>query len=183
MIFLRTPLAEEDVKKLKAGDMVSLTGRIFTARDAAHARMAEMIDNNENLPFELCGQIIYYTGPCPPKPGQVTGSAGPTTSGRMDLWTPLLLELGLKGMIGKGERSSEVIASIIKNRAVYFAVTGGAGALISKSIKESRVIAFPELGTESIKELWVEGLPCIVAIDSAGNDIYDIERKKYERGE
>ncbi len=183
MVFLKTPLEEEDVEKLKAGDVVGITGRIYTARDAAHARMAEMIADNKELPFDIRGQIIYYTGPCPPKPGQVTGSAGPTTSSRMDLWTPMLLELGLKGMVGKGERGRDVIVSMIKNKAVYFAATGGAGALISKRIKSSRVIAFPELGTESIREMWVEDLPCIVAIDSEGNDIYDIERKKFKRGE
>ena len=181
MIDIELPLDDNTIRGLKAGDAVSITGRLYTARDAAHKLMVEIISSGRPLPFDIRGQTIYYTGPCPSGPGRVTGSAGPTTSGRMDVYTPMLLDAGLKGMIGKGKRSPQVKASMIKNNAVYFAVTGGAGALIARCIKECRDIAFSELGTEAIKELYVKDLPCIVATDSYGNDLYETEIKKYER--
>lgn len=181
MIKIMLPLDDSIIKELKAGDQVSVTGRLYTARDAAHRIMSQIISSGGQLPFDIRGQTIYYTGPCPPWHGKVTGSAGPTTSGRMDVYTPMLLEGGLKGMIGKGKRSKEVKASMIKNTAVYFAVTGGAGALIARCIKECRDIAFSELGTEAIKEMYVEDLPCVVATDAYGNDLYETEIKKYER--
>jgi len=181
VIRVSTPFKEEESIKLKAGDIVCITGKIYTARDAAHARMTAMIKNGIELPFSIEDQIIYYTGPCPSKPGEVIGSAGPTTSGRMDAYTPDLLEAGLRGMIGKGERSENVIMSMMKHKAVYFAITGGTGALTSRRIKKCEDIAFPELGTESIKELWVEDLKCVVAIDAYGNDLYKSGRKKFER--
>ena len=169
---ITTPLTKEQIKELKTGDMVLITGTIYSARDAAHKKLIELIDQGKELPFELNGNIIYYLGPTPARDGQVIGSAGPTTSSRMDKYTPTLLSLGLKGMIGKGRRSPEVIEAIKKDGAVYFAAIGGAGALLSKRIKESRVIAFEELGTEAVREMVVEDFPAIVAIDSSGNDIY-----------
>lgn len=169
---ITTPLTAEQIKDLKTGDLVLITGTIYSARDAAHKKMMELLDRGEPLPFELKGNIIYYLGPTPAREGQVIGSAGPTTSSRMDKYTPRLLELGLSGMIGKGRRSPEVITYICKNKAVYFAAVGGAGALLSKCIRKSRVIAFSELGTEAIREMEVENFPAIAAIDSTGCDIY-----------
>jgi fumarate hydratase subunit beta len=180
-VCIASPLKEEDVEKLKAGDFVRITGKMYTARDAAHARLALMKREGRKLPLELDGQVIYYTGPCPAKPGAVIGPAGPTTSGRMDSYTPMLLDMGLKGMIGKGNRSREVVESMKRNRAVYFIAIGGLGALLSKKIKKVKDIAFEDLGTEAIKEIWVEDFPCIVAIDADGNNMYDTERKKYKR--
>lgn len=180
-INITTPLRDEDLEKLKIGDQVKITGRIYTARDAAHARLIEIIRSGDELPFDIKDQIIYYTGPCPPRPGKIIGSAGPTTSYRMDPYTPQLLDIGLKGIIGKGDRNDDVLKSIEKNKAIYFIAIGGLGALISQCIKKVTEIAFSDLGTESIKELWVDGLPCIVGIDNKGNDIYRTERKKYER--
>jgi fumarate hydratase subunit beta len=182
-IYIRSPLRDEDIEKLRAGDSVRITGTIYTARDAAHARMAEMIRKGIKLPFDPDGQVIYYTGPCPARPGSVIGPAGPTTSGRMDLYTPMLLDLGLKGMIGKGNRSRDVVRSIIKNKAVYFAAIGGIGALLSKRVKDVKEIDFKDLGTESIKELLVEDFPCIVAIDAKGNNIYENKGKDSSFGE
>ena len=177
--YINAPIDNEIVNSLKAGDCVYITGTIYTARDAAHKRMYEAIKNGENIPFELKNNIIYYLGPSPAREGQVIGSAGPTTSSRMDKYTPLLLEHGLKGMIGKGKRSDNVIESMHKNNAVYFAAIGGAGALLSKCIKKSEVIAYDDLGTESIRKLEVENLPVIVVIDCEGNNLYEIAIKEY----
>jgi len=178
---INTPLTDEVINELKVGDRVLLNGIIYTGRDAAHKRLVEMIKNNEELPFELKGQAIYYVGPCPAKPGQVIGSAGPTTSGRMDAYSDILLDNGLKGMIGKGERSKNIIDSIIKNNAIYFAAIGGAGALLAEAIKEAEVIAFHDLGPEAIYKLKVESFPVTVVIDSKGNDLYKIGREKYKK--
>ncbi len=170
---ITTPLTKEKVQDLKAGDYVYITGTVYTARDAAHKRMYECIENNEKLPIDVDNNIIYYLGPSPAREGHVIGSAGPTTSTRMDKYTPSLLDLGLKGMIGKGKRSVEVIDSMKKNCAVYFAAVGGAGALLSKCIVKSDVIAYDDLGTEAIRKLEVEDLPVIVVIDCEGNNMYE----------
>ncbi|GAB5045885.1 Fe-S-containing hydro-lyase [Thermodesulfovibrio sp. TK110] len=172
MIKIETPLTDEVVENLKAGDMVLINGYVYTARDAAHKRVVELINNDAPLPFDLKGQVIYYVGPTPAPPGKVIGSAGPTTSSRMDSYTPLLLSLGLKGMIGKGQRGEEVKEAIKKYKAVYFLATGGAGALLSRHIVSAEEIAFPELGTESIKRLLLKDFPAIVAIDCHGGDIF-----------
>lgn len=171
--YINAPIDNEIVNSLKAGDCVYITGTIYTARDAAHKRMYEAIKNGENIPFELKNNIIYYLGPSPAREGQVIGSAGPTTSSRMDKYTPLLLEHGLKGMIGKGKRSDNVIESMHKNNAVYFAAIGGVGALLSKCIKKAEVIAYDDLGTEAIRKLEVENLPAIVVIDNKKNNMYE----------
>jgi len=171
-IMIETPLTDEVIDELKAGDLVLINGYVYTARDAAHKRLVELINNDAPLPFHLKGQIIYYVGPTPAPPGKVIGSAGPTTSSRMDSYTPLLLSLGLKGMIGKGQRSEEVKKAIQKYKAVYFLATGGAGALLSRHIISAEEIAFPELGTESIKRLLLKDFPAIVAIDCHGGDIF-----------
>ncbi|NMB43954.1 MAG: Fe-S-containing hydro-lyase [Clostridiales bacterium] len=176
---ITTPLTEEKIKDLQIGDYVYISGTIYTARDAAHKRLYESILNDEKLPIELENNIIYYLGPSPNKENQVIGSAGPTTSSRMDKYTPSLLDLGLKGMIGKGRRSDEVSQSIVKNKCVYFGAVGGAGALLSKHIKKSRLIAYDDLGTEAIRELYVEDFPAIVIIDSKGNNLYDEAVKEY----
>ena len=157
-----------------------ITGTVYTARDAAHKRLFESINNNEDIPIDLKNNIIYYLGPSPARENKIIGSAGPTTSSRMDKYTPTLLDLGLKGMIGKGKRSPEVIESIKKNKSVYFAAIGGAGALLSKCIKKAKVIAYDDLGTEAIRELYVENLPVIVVIDSKGNNLYEEAVKEYE---
>lgn len=170
---IHTPLTKDKMKDLKAGDYVCITGIIYSARDAAHKRMYEAVMAGEDLPFSIKDNIIYYMGPSPARSGQIIGSAGPTTANRMDKYTPRLLDMGLSGMIGKGIRSKEVVESIIKNKAVYFAATGGAGALLSKCIKKSKVIAYDELGTEAVHELYVESFPVIVAIDSKGNNLYN----------
>lgn len=172
-IKIETPIDDSVVSALKAGDMVSISGTIYTGRDAAHKRMQECIAKGQLLPFDIKNQIIYYVGPCPPKPGQIIGSAGPTTSGRVDAYTPELLDRGLKGMIGKGMRSEQVVQSMIKNKAVYFAAVGGAGALISKSIKKADVCAYPDLGPEAIYRLQVEDFVVVVAIDCMGNNLYE----------
>ena len=169
---ITTPLTDEKVSDLMAGDYVYITGTIYSARDAAHKRMYEAMQNGEEIPFDLKNNIIYYLGPSPAREGQIIGSAGPTTSSRMDKYTPLLLENGLKGMIGKGRRSTEVIESMNKNNAVYFAAIGGAGALLSKCIKKSEIIAYDDLGTEAIRKLEVENFPVIVVIDSKKKNIY-----------
>lgn len=170
---ITTPLTEDDINSLSSGDFVYITGTIYTARDVAHERLYSAFLNNEEIAFELENNIIYYLGPTPAKPGQVIGSAGPTTSSRMDKYTPLLLDRGLKGMIGKGKRSDAVIDAMIRNKAVYFAAIGGAGAILSKCIKESEVIAYDDLGTEAIRKLRVENLPVIVVIDHKGNNMYN----------
>lgn len=171
--YINTPIDDKIVSELKAGDYVYLTGTVYTARDAAHKRLYEALQRGEDIPLELQNNIIYYLGPSPAREGQVIGSAGPTTSSRMDKYTPLLLEKGLKGMIGKGKRSDEVIESMHKNHAVYFAAIGGAGALLSKCIKKSEVIAYEDLGTEAIRKLEVENLPIIVVIDDEKTNSYN----------
>ena len=173
------PFTKDKLKSLRAGDSVLITGTIYTARDAAHARLTEMIEKGEDLPFRIEDSIIYYVGPTPAKPGQPIGSAGPTTSSRMDKYTPLLVSKGLKGMIGKGKRSQAVIDAIVENKAVYMAAVGGAGALLSKCIKESEVIAYDDLGTEAIRKMRVENLPVIVVIDSEGNNLYETAVSDY----
>lgn len=177
---IETPLTKNKVKDLHAGDYVYITGTIYTARDAAHLRMYEGLKKGESLPLDLTNQILYYLGPTPNREGQVIGSAGPTTSSRMDKYAPALLDLGQTGMIGKGKRSEAVIDSMKKNTAVYFAAVGGAGALLSKCIKKSTVIAYDDLGTEAIRELYVENLPVIVVIDCNGTDLYKTAAKEYE---
>lgn len=178
--YIKAPLCDEDTRKLRAGDYVYITGIIYTARDAAHKRMDESLKAGEKLPISLKGNIIYYMGPSPARAGRVIGSAGPTTSSRMDKYTVGFLDEGLKGMIGKGKRSKEVMESIQKNEAVYFAAVGGAGALLSRSIKSSKVIAYDDLGTEAIRELQVENFPVIVVIDSEGNNLYDLAVEEYK---
>lgn len=178
---LTTPLTIDVIESLNCGDKVLLNGIIYTGRDAAHKRLYEIIKKGEKLPFDLEGQIIYYVGPCPAKPGTVIGSAGPTTSGRMDPYTPILLQHGLKGMIGKGLRSREVVEAIVEYKAVYFAAIGGAGALLADSIKEAEVLAFPDLGPEAIYKLRVENFPVVVVIDSKGNDLYKIGRERFKK--
>lgn len=170
---LKSPLSEKDVMDLRAGDYVYITGIIYTARDAAHKRMFEALENGEELPFDVKNNIIYYMGPSPEREGKVIGSAGPTTSSRMDKYTPSLLDLGLKGMIGKGKRNDSVKDAIVRNGAVYFAAVGGAGALLSKKIIKSTVIEYDDLGTEAIRELEVKEFPVIVVMDSLGNNLYE----------
>ena len=172
-IKITAPLSQETVNSLKAGDFVYITGTIYSARDAAHARMAKMIADGESLPFPIEGSVIYYMGPSPAREGRVIGSAGPTTSGRMDSFTPGLLRLGLKGMIGKGKRSEAVKTAVKETGAVYFAAVGGAGALLSHCIKASEVIAFDDLGPEAIRKLEVEDFPAVVVLDKDGNDLYE----------
>lgn len=178
---LSTPLTEEKVKQLQAGDYVYISGTVYTARDAAHKRMIESLERGEELPFDMENQIIYYLGPTPNREGQVIGSAGPTTSSRMDRYAPSLLDRGLKGMIGKGKRSEEVIQSMKKNISVYFAAVGGAGALLSKCITKSEVIAYDDLGTEAIRRLEVENLPVITVIDCEGNNLYEKAIKEFQK--
>ena len=170
---IRVPLEKEDLDQLHAGDYVYLSGIIYTARDAAHKRMHESLKRGEELPIKLEGNILYYLGPSPAREGQIIGSAGPTTSSRMDKYTPDMLDLGLKGMVGKGRRSSEVIEAIKRNGAVYFAAVGGAGALLSKCIRSAEVVAYDDLGTEAVRKLEIEELPVIVVIDKDGNDLYE----------
>ncbi|NLB21828.1 MAG: Fe-S-containing hydro-lyase [Clostridium sp.] len=176
---IKTPLTEETIAGLKAGEVVLLSGVIYTGRDAAHKRLVEALNRGEELPFELKDQVIYYVGPTPEKPGQIFGSAGPTTSYRMDAYTPRLLDLGLKGMIGKGYRSDEVTESIRKNKAVYFGAIGGLGATIGKSVKETKIIAYEDLGAEAIRRIVVEDLPVTVLTDSQGNDLYKQGQSEY----
>ncbi len=173
------PLTKENTKDLMAGDYVYLSGIIYTARDAAHKRMDETLDRKEKLPINIEGTTIYYMGPSPAREGRPIGSAGPTTASRMDKYAPRLLDLGLMGMIGKGRRSEAVKEAIIRNNAVYFAAVGGAGALLSKAIVSSKVVAYDDLGTEAIRELEVKDFPVIVVIDRKGNNLYDIAREKY----
>ena len=170
---IKAPIDREEIATLKSGDMVYITGTIYTARDAAHKRMSETLAEGGRIPIDLKDNIIYYMGPSPAREGRVIGSAGPTTASRMDKYTPALLDLGLGGMIGKGKRSKEVIDAIVRNKSIYFAAIGGAGALLSKAIVESEVIAYDDLGTEAIRKLKVERFPVIVVIDSEGNNIYE----------
>lgn len=171
---IELPLTKEKIREIKAGDYVYLSGIIYSARDAAHKRMTEEYEKTGKLPIDIKGQTIYYLGPSPAAPGQIIGSAGPTTSSRMDKYTPLLLKLGMNGMIGKGKRSPEVIGSMKSETAVYFAALGGAGALLSKSIREAEIVAYEDLGTEAIYRLRVEDFPCVVVIDSEGTDLYNL---------
>lgn len=170
---ITAPLNTEDIKDLKAGDYVYISGIIYTARDAAHKRMYEALRADEKLPIELDNNVIYYMGPSPAREGRPIGSAGPTTASRMDKYAPELMDLGLKGMIGKGKRSQAVLDAIVRNKAVYFAAVGGAGALLSKAIKESEVVAYDDLGTEAIRKLKVENFPVIVVVDSEGHNLYE----------
>ena len=178
---LTTPLSDEDVSKLKSGDIVYLSGVMYTARDAAHKRLVDLILSGEELPFDVKGTVIYYVGPTPPKPGNPIGSAGPTTSYRMDPYAPILIEHGLKGMIGKGKRNEAVKEACKKYKAVYFGATGGAAALIAKAIKKAEVIAYPELGPEAVRRIEVEDFPVVVVNDTYGNDLYEEGRKLWEQ--
>lgn len=177
---IQAPISNEDAKSLRAGDYVYITGTIYTARDAAHKRMYEALEKNQQLPIEMANNIIYYMGPSPAREGIPIGSAGPTTASRMDKYAPKLLDLGLKGMIGKGKRSQAVRDAIVRNGSVYFAAIGGAGAILSKCIKKSEVIAYDDLGTEAIRKLYVEDFPVIVVIDSEGNNLYETAIEKYK---
>ena len=179
--YMKIPATAEEIKQLRAGDYVYLTGRLYTARDAAHERMYNALKHEEELPINMDGSVIYYMGPSPAREGNVIGSAGPTTSSRMDKYTPALLDLGMKCMIGKGKRSQDVKEAIVRNGAVYFAAVGGAGALLSRSIKTSRLVSYEDLGTEAIRELEVENFPVIVVIDSDGNDLYENALEAYKR--
>ena len=178
---IHAPLVAQELETLRAGDSVLLSGTIYTGRDAAHKRLCALVAEGKPLPFDIRGQVIYYAGPCPAKPGDAIGSCGPTTSYRMDAYAPTLCDLGLIGMIGKGQRSPAVIDAIRRNGGVYFAATGGAGALIAGSVKAARVIAFEDLGTEAIRELQVEDMPLIVAIDSEGGNLYEEGPARYRR--
>jgi fumarate hydratase subunit beta len=181
-IRLTTPLTPRDVASLRAGDRVLLSGTIYTARDAAHARLVALLEKGAPLPFPLEGQVIYYVGPTPPRPGQPIGSAGPTTSGRMDPYTPALLAAGLRGMIGKGSRSVEVREEMVRRGAVYFAATGGAGALLAQRVKSAEVVAWEDLGPEAVRRLAVEDFPLIVIDDVHGNDLYQEGAARYRAG-
>jgi fumarate hydratase subunit beta len=176
---IKYPFTKDKITKLKAGDIVSLTGTIYTARDAAHKRLCEAYERGEKLPIDLNNTAVYFAGPAPAKPGEPIGSVGPTTSYRMDAYSPTTMDLGLSVMIGKGKRSKEVIESMKKNKAVYIGAIGGAGALLSSHIKECEVVAYPDLGSEAIHKLYVEDFPGIVIIDSEGNNLYETEYKKY----
>ena len=178
---IQVPLSKQDIDNLKAGDYVYLTGTIYTARDAAHKRMYDSMKKGEELPIKLNGKVLYYLGPSPAREGQVIGSAGPTTSSRMDKYTPDMLDAGLKGMVGKGKRSPEVIDAMKRNGAVYFAAVGGAGALLSKCIKEADVVAYEDLGTEAIRRLYIEELPVIVVIDKEGNNLYETASEEWSK--
>jgi len=182
LIRLQTPLTDEDIVKLYAGDRILLSGVIYTGRDAAHKRLFELLQAGKPLPVDLRGQVIYYVGPTPAKPGAVIGSAGPTTSGRMDAYAPALIAHGLKGMIGKGSRSQSVLDALKKHRAVYFAATGGAGALLAQRIKKAEIIAYDDLGPEAIHRLEVEDFPVVVINDAYGGDLYADGVKAYARG-
>lgn len=181
-IKINTPLTEEKTRKLKAGDTVLISGTIYTARDAAHKRLVDLLDQGKDLPIDVKDAIIYYVGPTPAKPGMALGSAGPTTSYRMDPYAPRLLDIGLKGMIGKGLRNNEVIEAMKRNKAVYFAAIGGAAALIGKAVKKAELVAYEDLGSEAIRKLEVENLPVVVVIDTEGNNLYEIGQKRYLEG-
>ncbi len=178
---IKIPITKEIIRTLHAGDYVYLTGTIYTARDAAHKRMDETLRKGESLPINIKGEIIYYMGPSPARNGRPIGSAGPTTASRMDKYTPKLLDMGLGAMIGKGKRNQEVLDAIVRNESVYFAAVGGAGALLSKCIKESEVVAYDDLGTEAIRKLRVENFPVIVVVDYEGNNLYETAIKEYQK--
>lgn len=178
---IKAPISKEDVEKLRSGDYVYLSGTIYTARDAAHRRMQEILREGKSLPFDITGNIIYYMGPSPARQGRPIGSAGPTTASRMDKYTPALLDLGMGAMIGKGKRSQDVIDAIVKNKSVYFAAVGGAGALLSQRIISSEIIAYEDLGTEAIRKLEIVDFPVIVVIDCKGNNLYESAMREYER--
>ena len=180
---IRVPMDMETAKSLRAGDYVYLSGTVYTARDAAHKRMDETLREDGALPFDIKGQIVYYMGPSPARGGRPIGSAGPTTASRMDKYTPRLLDLGMGAMIGKGKRSQEVIDAIVRNGAVYFAAVGGAGALLSKCITSSEVIAYDDLGTEAVRRLNIENFPVIVVVDSKGSNLYETAAEEYRRTE
>jgi len=182
-IHLKTPLSVRDVEPLRAGDRVTITGTVYTARDAAHRRLIELIEAGKELPIPIEGQVIYYVGPSPAPPGRVIGAAGPTTSYRMDPYAPTLLELGLRGMIGKGKRSKEVVDAMVRYKGVYLAAIGGAGALMARAVKAARVVAYDDLGPEAIRELKVEALPAVVVNDTLGNDLYKEGQEKYRIGD
>lgn len=178
---IQVPLLENDIEELRVGDYVYLTGIIYTARDAAHKRMYDSMKKGEELPIELNGNVLYYLGPSPAREGQVIGSAGPTTSSRMDKYTPDMLDAGLKGMVGKGKRSKEVVEAMKRNGAVYFAAVGGAGALLAQCIKKAEVVAYEDLGTEAIRRLHIEDLPVIVVIDKEGNNLYEAAMENWSK--
>ncbi len=178
---IQAPLKNEDIESLHSGDYVYIDGTIYVARDAAHKRMDELLDKGESLPIELTDNIIYYMGPSPAREGRPIGSAGPTTASRMDKYAPRLLDLGLKGMIGKGKRSKEVMDAIVRNGCVYFAAVGGAGAILSKAIISSEVVAYDDLGAEAIRKLEVKDFPCIVIIDKDGNNLYETAIEEYRQ--
>lgn len=176
---INLPITDDDIKNLKAGDSVLLTGSIITGRDAAHKRLFELIENDKPLPVDIDGELIYYVGPAPAKPGYAVGPAGPTSSYRMDKYAPALLDRGLKGMIGKGARNKDVVDAIVRNKCVYLVAIGGAAALIAKSIKSEELLCYEDLGTEAVRRYLVEDFPCIVAIDCDGNNVYETEPPKY----
>lgn len=177
--YIKAPLCKEDIDSLHSGDYVYITGTIYVARDAAHKRMDELIKEGKELPISLSDNIIYYMGPSPAREGRPIGSAGPTTASRMDKYAPKLLNLGLKGMIGKGKRSKEVLDAIVRNGCVYFAAVGGAGAILSRAIKASEIVAYEDLGAEAIRKLEVVDFPCIVIVDKDGNNLYETAIKEY----
>lgn len=180
-VHLNTPIKSEDLADLRIGDKVYLSGTVYTARDAAHKRLVELLEKGEKLPFDPQGQVVYYVGPAPTPPGKAIGSAGPTTSYRMDPYAPALMDAGIKAMIGKGPRDQSVIDSMVKNKAVYLAAIGGAAVVIAESVKKSEIIAYEDLGAEAIREMKVENFPCIVANDVTGADIFDEGVKQYKR--
>lgn len=177
--YIKAPFEQKEIDTLKAGDYVYISGTIYTARDAAHKRMYEALEGGQSLPFDIKDNVIYYMGPSPAREGRPIGSAGPTTASRMDKYAPKLMDMGLKGMIGKGKRSEAVVDSIVRNQGVYLAAVGGAGALLSKSIQSSEVIAYDDLGTEAIRRLEVKDFPAIVVIDKEGNNLYEMAVKEY----
>lgn len=179
--YISAPITKKAISELKAGDYVYISGTVYTARDAAHKRMDETLDKGINLPINIEGELIYYMGPSPARTGRQIGSAGPTTASRMDKYTPRLLDMGLGGMIGKGKRSKEVLDAIKRNESIYFAAVGGAGALLSKCITKSEIVAYDDLGAEAIRKLHVEDFPVIVVVDSEGNNLYETAIKEYER--
>ena len=179
--YINAPISDEDARSLKSGDYVYITGTIYTARDAAHKRMEETLEKNESFPIDIKNQVIYYMGPSPARDGRPIGSAGPTTASRMDKYTPKLLDLGLSAMIGKGKRSEEVLNAIVRNKSVYMAAVGGAGALLSKCILSSEVVAYEDLGTEAIRKLEVKDFPVIVVADCEGNYLYESAIKEYKK--
>lgn len=181
MKHITLPLTDAQIEELCAGDQVLLTGEFLTGRDAAHGRLYELLQKNQPLPVDLCGQVIYYVGPAPAKPGHAVGPAGPTSSYRMDRYTPALLELGMKGMIGKGRRTAAVVESMKKNHAVYFAAIGGAAALLAQCVTKVEPVCYEDLGAEAIQRFTVKDFPVVVAIDCRGNDLYETEAKKYEQ--